>query len=124
MSSTQEGAMQRPKGAAPQGTKERMGAVLAYAGDRIYRIPEDVAKQYEVSGDERRRMSQCVAPIDAGSDDEVGGRHAVLLVDGTVGYHSDWLVGPYVWISDGNWYQGPHWHPNRYSPLAYDGDNG
>jgi hypothetical protein len=74
---------------------------------------------------QKRKHDQAFMPHDgdAGAGgDEVGGRHAVRLVDGTIGYHSDWVTGPYIWIVDQDVYYGPHWHPNRYSPIAHDID--
>jgi hypothetical protein len=92
MSSAQQQAENKPSQPAPAGeSKEKMESVIAYAGDKVYEIPMDVASQYE------SRDSH-----DQGEDDE---------------------VGPYIWITDGRSYRGPHWHPNVNSPFAYDMDN-
>jgi hypothetical protein len=113
MSSAQQQAENKPSQPAPAGeSKEKMESVIAYAGDKVYEIPMDVASQYE------SRDSH-----DQGEDDEVGGRHGVVLNSGHWGYHSNWLTGPYIWITDGRSYRGPHWHPNVNSPFAYDMDN-
>lgn len=112
--STAEKAQNKPAQPAPEGqSKERIEAVIGYAGDKKYEIPMNVAQQYESrDGD------------DQADDEEVGGRDARYLPAlGRYGYHSNWATGSYIWITDGRSYRGPHWHPNVNSPFAYDMDN-
>jgi hypothetical protein len=113
--STAEKAENRPAQPAPEGaSKERMDVVLAYAEGKVYEIPTDVAKKYESSDDHGKDADE----------DEVGGRHLTWLPGlQQYGYGSNWLVGSYIWITDGRSYRGPHWHPNVNSPFAYDMDN-
>jgi hypothetical protein len=113
--STAEKAENRPANPAPgdrQRQKEPIDVVLAHQGGKTYEIPLNVAQQYE-SQDTH----------DEAGDDEVGGRHRTQTPMGFV-FHSDWQYGSYVWITNGQTYRGDyHWHPNPYSPYAYDMDN-
>lgn len=111
MSTAQKGE-NRPSSPAP-GDKKKESREVVYAshGDKHYEIPLSAAQQYEAKDSH-----------DEGGDDEVGGRHRVQTGLGFT-YHSDWLHGTYVWITDGRSYRGYHWHPNPYSPYAYDMDN-
>jgi hypothetical protein len=116
----------RPAGPPPSGKKkEKMDSVFASGADgTVYEIPKDAAKKYELTEDRARTLGD--VPIIPQSDeggDEVGGRHRVWLQDGTYRYHSDWLSGPYLWHADWTYYNGPHWHPNVNSPIAYDLDD-
>lgn len=112
--STGAPAENKPAQPAPEGQKkEELDVVIAYTGDKMYEIPLSVAQQYE-SRDTH----------DEAEGDEVGGRHqAWIPALQRWGYHSNWLYGPYIWITDGRSYHGPHWHPNVNSPFAYDMDN-
>jgi hypothetical protein len=112
--STAEKAESRPSSPAPSDRqKESRDVIFASHGGKTYEIPLSGAQQYE-SQDTHDQ---------SGGDDEVGGRHKANLQSGMFGYHSDWLHGPYVWITDGRTYNGYHWHPNVYSPIGCDMDN-
>jgi hypothetical protein len=114
----------RPRGPAPADQKKQpLNVVLASRGDKIFEIPLEVAEKYAVSASRAKELQCSVPHAPEQSDSEVGGRHAVLLASGFVGYHSDWLVGPYIWWQDGNVYVGPHWHPYVNNPLAKDLDD-
>lgn len=105
--------------------KEKLDVVFASGpGNKVYAIPTNVAAPFEHAGDHAPLLASEAFKdsLNAPEEEEVGGRHAVLLADGSVGYHSDWLYGPYIWWVDGCSYVGLHWHPNRYSPLACDTD--
>jgi hypothetical protein len=52
----------------------------------------------------------------------VGGRDARYVAGRGVIYPPFWHFGPYVWLCDGYVYTGWHWHPNPYSPGAWDRD--
>lgn len=111
--STPQKAENRPASPAPgDKKKESRDVIYAMHEGKNYEIPVSAAKQYE-SKDSH----------DQDESDEVGGRHRTHLVNGTFGYHSDWQYGTYVWITDGRTYSGYHWHPNQFSPYAYDMDN-
>lgn len=134
MSTAQSNEGQRPQSPPPDNRpKEELDVVFATSPDgRIFEIPTSVADKHEMTQDRARELGEVpILPYSLltrregaeSQEAEVGGRHRVLLVDGTYGYHSDWLYGPYIWISNGRSYRGWHWHPNRYSALAYDVDN-
>lgn len=87
-------------------------------GER-YEIPLAVARQHMSTSDHPAVLS--AADL---QEDEVAGHHRVLLQDGTYGYHSDWLVGPYIWHRDGGCYNGLHRHPwGKYDARAIDMDD-
>jgi hypothetical protein len=114
---------QRPAGPAPAGQeKVKLDVVFATSPDgKVYELPSEVATKYEVTEERAKQLGHVpIIPRDYGEDEEVGGRHRTLGSDGTLRHHSNWQTGPYVWHRDYRSYNGPHWHPNPESPLAYD----
>jgi len=113
----------RPASPAPdKRPKKAMDVVIAHGPDgQVFEIPLAEARKYAMSAARQKELT-CVT-VPKADEGEVGGRHAVLLVDGSVGYHSNWLYGPYLWWRNLNYYTGWHWHPNRYNPVAYDNDD-
>ena len=110
---------QRPQGSPPDNRpKQKLDAVIAQdAEGNFYQIPSAQAEQFKAGSLHGEDRGQ------SGSEDEVGGRDARWLTDGTFGYHSNWCYGPYVWWRDLRSYTGWHWHPNKYEYRAYDQDD-
>lgn len=101
--------------------KKALNVVFATGpeGER-YEIPLEVARQHPAQSEH----PALVSPKDIPEEDEVEGHDAVRLIDGSVGYHSDWLTGPYIWHCDGCSYYGLHRHPFGWTnPLAVDTDD-
>lgn len=90
--------------------KKRLNVVFATGPDgERYEIPLDVARQHP-SYDSHPALLTAIDHREA-DNDEGQGHHVVALGDGIIGYYADWLIGPYVWQSDGNTYYGLHRHP-------------
>ena len=85
---------------------------------KLYFIPNADLARYEVSESAMPEHD----PIPEPATDEVAGRHAVPLVNGTIGFHTDWLYGTYIWASNGRAYRGMHRH-SWGSVLAIDEDD-
>lgn len=114
---------QRPDRPAPPGqTKQPLDVVFAASVDgRLFELPTEIASRYEVTAERVRELGDVppiATPVEEG--EEVGGRHMMQLPDGTTRYHGNWVSGAYVWHKDYRSYSGPHWHPDRNSPLAHD----
>jgi hypothetical protein len=79
-------------------------------------------------GDKRPKqaLQEAFQPNEPSSDteDEVGGRDRRYNPNsGRWEYPGYWHYGPYLWLCDGLVYEGWHWHPNRWSPGAWDQDD-
>ena len=114
---------QRPDSPAPAGQKKvALNVVYATSLDgKLYALPTDVAGAHEVTKEQAREIGHLpIVPDQWNEEDEVGGRHQVLLPDGTTRYHGNWITGAYIWHRDYRAYAGPHWHPDPNSPIAYD----
>lgn len=94
------------------------GVYTVGPGKKLYYIPNTDLARYEVAEADMPEHDTIPEP----ETDEVAGRHAVPLMNGTIGWHTDWLYGPYIWVSDGRAYRGMHRHPWG-TILAVDPDN-
>ena len=113
---------QRPDGPAPGGHRqEPLDVVFVTSLDgKLYELPTAVAAKYEVTEARARELGDIPIKPEQEDDDEVGGRHRMLLPDGTTRYHANWVSGAYVWHRDYRSYSGPHWHRDPNSPLGYN----
>jgi hypothetical protein len=72
----------------------------------------------------KKALNEAFSPDEPSSEGEgeVGGRDR-RMVAGVWKYPNYWHYGPYLWLCDGYVYEGWHWHPNQYSPGAWDQDD-
>ena len=87
--------------------KKLDGLYTVGPGNKMFFIPEKELARFEVPDSSVPPHD----PVPEPQTDEVSGRHAVPLRSGYIGWHSDWLVGPYIWHRDGGSYHGVHRHP-------------
>lgn len=89
--------------------------------------PKDAKQPDGKPGDDRpkKKLEQAFTPNEPSSEgeSEVAGRDRRYDTgSGGFIYPNYWHYGWYIWLCDGEAYEGWHWHPNRYSPGAWDVD--
>ena len=110
--------MENTSSRRPDTEPRALGTVfLTGPGGHMYEIPREVAEQHLVTLARLRELGHLpIVPYGAGQaspssmDDEVGGRHQVMLPSGAMGYHSEVQYGTFQ-APDGAYYTGDHYHP-------------
>jgi len=114
--------------------RKALNTIFATGADgKIYEIPAASASEFLITPERVKELghlpilpyTKLAAPspsVTEGELEEVGGRHRVLLRNGTFGWHTDFAYGTYRWVSNGQYYTG--WHAHIWGDVdAIDNDN-